>query len=329
MINRRTFLGASAVALASPSRFAWADDKPLEIVMCAKQEGIHWFDDMREGVNQFGKDFKVNAYQVAPDTGDPAKQVQMVESLIAKKVDAILVVPNDPQSMKPVIEKARAAGIVVVSHEAQSLTGVAQYDLEAFKNENFGQTMFENLAKAMHGEGKFAGTVGALTMETHMQWFNAGLDYVKKNFPKMEFVLAQPMEDNNDEKTALDKVQEVLKKFPDLKGLFGCSISGTSMAALALEKARRRDVACVGLGLPSVNGLYLEDGYEQEAQCWRPADAGYVAAYVALKLLRKEPIEAGMDLKRPGYGKVRIENGIIFGDATLILTKDNYKQYNF
>jgi len=330
MLNRRTFLGASAAAIAlTAQRSAMAGAETSEIVMCAKQEGIHWFDDMRVGVNQFGKDFNVNAYQVAPDTGDPAKQVQMVESLVAKKVDAILVVPNDPQSMKPVIEKARAAGIVVVSHEAQSLAGIAQYDVEAFKNENFGQVMFENLAKAMKGEGKFAGTVGALTMETHMQWFHAGLDHVKKNYPKMEFVLTEPMEDNNDEKTALNKVQEVLKKYPDLKGLFGCSVSGTSMAALALEKARRHDIACVGLGLPSVNGEYLEEGYEQEAQCWRPADAGYIAAYIALKLLRKEPIEAGLDLKRPGYEKVRVENGIIYGDATLILTKDNYKQYNF
>jgi simple sugar transport system substrate-binding protein len=331
MLTRRTLLagGAGLLVAGATGRAAFGEDKKLEIVMCAKQEGISWFDDMRVGVELFGKDFGVNAYQIAPESGDPAKQAQMVESLIAKRVDAILVVPNDPQSIKPVIEKARAAGITVISHEAQSLAGVSNYDVEAFKNEDFGKLMFENLAKAMDGEGKFAGVVGALTMETHMQWFNAGMDFVKANYPKMEFVLPQPLEDNNDEKTALDKVNEVLKKYPDLKGLFGCSVSGTSMAALAVEKLRRKDIKVVGLGLPSINGIYLEEGYEQEAQCWRPADAGYVSALVALKLLKGEPISSGMDLKRPGYDNVKLEDGVIYGNATLVLTKDNYKDYAF
>ncbi|MDQ7250499.1 autoinducer 2 ABC transporter substrate-binding protein [Dongia sedimenti] len=334
MLTRRTMLkggtGLVAASLALPlvGRRALAE-KQLEIVMCAKQEGISWFDDMRVGVEQFGKDFGVNAYQIAPEKGDPAKQAQMVESLIAKRVDAILVVPNDPKSMIPVLQEARKAGITVISHEAQSLAGIAHYDVEAFKNENFGRLMFENLAKAMGGEGDFAGVVGALTMETHMQWFNAGLEHVKKNYPKMKFVLAQPLEDNNDEKTALDKVNEVLKKYPTLKGLVGCSVSGTSMSALAVEKLRRKDIKVVGLGLPSINGVYLDSGYEQEAQCWRPADAGYVSAHVAYKLLKGEAIEAGMDLKRPGYEKVTLENGVIYGDATLVLTKENWKNYKF
>jgi simple sugar transport system substrate-binding protein len=319
-------LTAGAACLGAPRAFA---QKPLEIVMCAKQEGISWFDDMRVGVTQFGKDFGVNAYQIAPETGDPAKQAQMIESLIAKGVDAILVVPNDPQSIKPVIEKARKAGITVVSHEAQSLAGVSNFDIEAFKNEDFGALMFENLAKAMGGEGKFAGVVGALSMETHMQWFHAGLNYVKEKYPKMEFALPEPLEDNNDEKTALDKINEALKKYPDLKGLFGCSVSGTSMAALAVEKLRRKDVKVVGLGLPSINGVYLDEGYEQEAQCWRPADAGYVAAVIAYKLLKKEPITAGIDLKRPGYDKVKLENGVVYGNATLVLTKENWHDYKF
>ncbi|MDQ0326955.1 simple sugar transport system substrate-binding protein [Rhodopseudomonas julia] len=333
MITRRTLLGSAALltagaALPGASK-VWAQPKKFEIVMCAKQEGISWFDDMRTGVEDFAKDFGVNAYQIAPETGDPAKQAQMVESLIAKNVDAILVVPNDPKSMEPVLQKAKDAGIVIVSHEAKSLAGTADYDVEAFKNEDFGALMFDKLAKAMNGEGKFVAIVGALTMETHMQWFNAGMEHIKADYPDMEFVLSEPIEDNNDEKTALDKVNEVLKRYPDLKGIVGCSVSGTSMAALAVEKLRRKDIAVVGLGLPSINGPYLEDGYQNVALCWRPADAGYASAFVAYKLLNGETVEAGMDLKRPGYDSVTIEDGVVYGDATLILTAENWKNYKF
>lgn len=303
--------------------------KPLEIVMVAKAEGISWFDDMRTGVEKFGKDYNINAYQIAPEGGDPAKQAQMVEDLIAKGVDAILVVPNDPKSMEPVLKKAKEKGIVVVSHEAQQLAPIVDYDLEAFRNEDFGVVMFDSLAKAMGGEGKFTGFVGALTMETHMQWFNAGLDYVKKNYPKMEFVSTQPYEDMNDEKISYEKIQEILKTYPDLKGGFGTSVSSTSMWGLVLKEKNNRNIKIVGLGLPSQTGPYIKEGWVQQAQAWRPADAGYVSALIAYKILKGEKIENGTDLKMPGYEKIVLDGKVIYGNAPLILTKDTVDNYKF
>jgi len=303
--------------------------KTYEIVMVAKHEGISWFDDMRRGVEQFGKDYEVKAYQIAPEGGDPAKQVQMVEDLIAKGVDAILVVPNDPLAMEPVLKKAKAAGIVTVSHEAQQLAPVVDYDMEAFVNEDFGRLMFESLAKAMNYEGKYTGFVGALTMETHMQWFNAAVKLQQEKYPKMQLVTQGPIEDKNDEKLAYDRVVEVLKSHPDIKGILGCTVSSTTMAALVLEEKQIKNIFAAGLGLPSVDGPYLKSGYLQRAHCWRPADAGYVSALIALKILKGEEIKTGVNLVKKGYENCRVENKVIFGNAPLILDKENVDQYAF
>ena len=112
----------------------------VKMVLVAKQEGIPWFDDMRTGVERFGKDNtgKVEVKQIAPDSGDSAKQVQMVSDLISQDVDAIVVVPNDPQALKPVIKQAKAKGIVVVAHEASNIADDVDYDIEAFQNTDFG-----------------------------------------------------------------------------------------------------------------------------------------------------------------------------------------------
>jgi len=297
--------------------------------MCAKHEGISWFDDMRVGVEQFGKDYDVNAYQIAPEGGDPARQVQMVEDLIAKGVDAICVVPNDPLSMVPVLQKAKEAGIIVISHEAQQLEDIVDYDLEAFVNEDFGRAMFEGVAKAMNYEGEYIGVVGALTMETHMQWFNAGVALQKEKYPKMKLVTKGPIEDKNDEKLAYDRIIEALKSYPNLKGIFGCTVSSTSMAALALEEKGRKDVGVAGLGLPSVNGPYLKSGYQYRAFCWRPADAGYASCLIAYKMLQGEKIEDGIDLVKPGYENCKLKGKIIFGNAPLELSAENVDNYNF
>ena len=153
----------------------------FEIVLVAKTEGIAWFDDMRTGVDEFGEQHPdVTVSQIAPEGGDPAKQAALVEDSIARGVDAICIVPNDPQSLIPAIQKAKEAGIIVITHEASTLKGTVDYDMEAFNNEDFGALYGENLAKAMGGKGKYLGIVGGLTMETHMQWYNAAVNYIKR-----------------------------------------------------------------------------------------------------------------------------------------------------
>ncbi len=326
-----TFL-ALVVMIAAPTVVFAAgqqDDGELEIVMVAKHEGISWFDDMRLGVEEFGEDFDgVKAWQIAPEGGDPARQNQMVEDLIAQGVDAILVVPNDPEAMIPVLRRAREAGIVVVSHEAEQLvrdhTGVVDYNLEAFTNHEFGRVMGEALAREMGYEGKFAGQVGGLTMETHMQWYRGLMDYIQENAPNMEFVLDEPVEDWNTEQTAYDNARELLAAYPDITGLFGNSASSTIMNAQVIEELGMTDeVAAVGLTLPSMSEQYIRNGSLRQGQAWRPADAGYAAAYIAYLELTGKELTSGTDLGKDGYRDIIVEDRLIFGNAPLIFNQEN------
>ena len=71
-------------------------DGKLEIVMVVKLEGVAWFDNMRIGIEKFSAEHPdVHAYQIGADTADPAAQVALINDLVAKKVNAILAVPND------------------------------------------------------------------------------------------------------------------------------------------------------------------------------------------------------------------------------------------
>jgi simple sugar transport system substrate-binding protein len=320
-----------AVAFGEGSQEQGEDDGTYEIVMVAKHEGISWFDDMRTGVEQFGEDFEdVEAWQVAPEGGDPVKQNQMTEDLIAQGVDAILVVPNDPEAMVPVLRRAREQGIVVVSHEAEILVdeydNVVNYDLEAFRNHDFGRLMGEALAREMDCEGKFAGQVGGLTMQTHMQWFDGLMDYINENCPDMEFVLDEPIEDWNSEQNAYNNAQELLNSYPDLDGMFGNSASSTIMNAQVIqEKGLTDEVAAVGLTLPSMSEEYIKNGSLAQGQAWRPAHAGYIAAHIAYLHLTGQEIESGMDLGKPGYENIEVADGgkQIYGNAPLVFDQSN------
>lgn len=84
--------------------------------------GIAWFNPIEAGIQEQGAVVGMDASMIGPTSADPALQVRAIEDLIAKGVDVIGVVPNDEAALEPVLEKARAAGIEVVSHEAPAST---------------------------------------------------------------------------------------------------------------------------------------------------------------------------------------------------------------
>jgi simple sugar transport system substrate-binding protein len=129
--------------ILSMTTLALAESKDISeytVVMIVKQSDP-WFDDMEAGVNKLKEDTGLNAYVLTPESGDPALQIAIMEDLISQGVDAICIVPNDPQALIPTIKKAREAGIAVVTHEAPGIADSVDMDVEAFVNADFGALM--------------------------------------------------------------------------------------------------------------------------------------------------------------------------------------------
>ena len=194
-------------------------EKVYNIPTIVKIAGIQWFNRMDTGVKKFATDTGNNSYEVGPAKADAQLQVQLVEDMIAKKADAITVVPFSPEALEPVLEKARAAGIKVVTHEASNIKN-ADWDLEAFQNVDYGKHQMDLLAECMHGEGQYAVFVGSLTSKTHNEWVDGAIAEQKAKYPKMELV-GDRNETYDDQQKAYAKTQELLRKYPNLKGFKG------------------------------------------------------------------------------------------------------------
>jgi simple sugar transport system substrate-binding protein len=314
--------------LGSAVAFSNAQDAKHTIVTVVKLSGIAWFNRMEEGVKQYAADTGQNASQVGPASADAALQVQMIEDLIAKKVDAITVVPNSPEALEPVLAKALAQDIKVVGHEASSLNNVT-YDVEAFDNAAYGEHLMEALAKAMGGEGEYAVFVGHLTAKTHNEWVDAAIAYQKQKYPKMKLV-TDKIESNEQQQTAYQKTKELLRTYPNLKGIQGSAGEDVVGAALAVEEAGLTGkVSIVGTSLVSVAGPYLETGEINMISFWDPAKAGIAMNKVAAMAIEGKPVTDGMDLGVEGYNKIRLDGKVIYGQAWVDVTKDNMGDYEF
>ena len=319
------------LALVVLSGVAFAAGKPT-IVMVVKLEGVAWFDNMRLGIQAFAKDYPdVDAYQTGADTADPAAQVKIIEDLIAKGVNAILAVPNDPSSLVPAFKRANAAKIFTLTHEA-SVQQQVSYDIEAFDNLAYGKHMMDVMAKWMGDKGMWQPFVGHLTSTTHNEWVDGEIAEAKAKYGALKMATDR-VEEQENQQIAHDKALELLKTYPGIKTFMGSAMSTVPGAAQAItEKGLIGKVAAFGTCLPSVAGDYIQSGAAISIHFWVPADAGYVTARVAYELLKGKKITEGMDLGKPGYNKITIKKNksgvpVIYGQAWKDVNKDNLSDW--
>jgi len=315
-----TFAAVSApLALAQDAR---------RIPMIVKVSGIQWFDRMEEGIQQYAEETGTDAFQLGPSQADAALQVQIIEDMIAQGVDAITVVPFSPEAIEPVLARAREEGIVVVTHEAPSQQNV-DYDVEAFRNLEYGAYLMDQLAACMGEEGEYAVFVGSLTSETHNDWVDGAIARQEEAYPNMVLV-GDKNETYDDVSEAASAAREVLRAYPDIKGFQGSASTDVAGIGQVIEERGLEDDTCVmGTSLPSIGGQYIETGAVDAVFFWDPALAGYVALQIAEMVLDGQAVESGMDLGQSGYESVVVEDKVIYGQAWVTVTLDNLDEFDF
>lgn len=331
----------SAVSTSAPSPGNWADDDAVkkavderwEIVVVPKDSTNPWFVRMKAGVDKFAEETGVNCYQVDTGTIDATHQAQQVEDLIAQGVDAICVVPVDIESMDPILKKAKDAGITVITHEGADLKNV-DYDIEAFSNTGYGAFLMQNLAEAMGEEGTYTTMVASLTNGSHNEWADAAVAYQKEHYPNMTLLEANPRVESNDNgDTAYNVAKELIKTYPDLKGILGTSSFDAPGVARAIEELGLKDkFFTTGTGMPADNAEILKSGVVKSLTVWDPGKSGEAMVDLACKVLAGKSVEEPLDLDVDGYTAMTRREGsdtVFEGQGWVTVTADNCDSFGF
>jgi simple sugar transport system substrate-binding protein len=301
------------------------------IATVVKLDGIAWFDRMKEGVQRFAKETGHRCLQLGPSQADAALQVQIIEDLIAQGVNAICVVPFSVEAVEPVLKKARDHGIVVVCHEASNQVN-ADAIVEAFDNAAYGAHLMDHLARLMGGQGEYAVFVGSLTSKSHNEWIDAAIAKQKKDYPQMVLV-TERIEEYDNQNIAYEKTKELIRAYPNLRGIQGSASTTAAGAGLAVEeKGLQEKIAVIGTGLTSQCGPYLKGGGAKLISFWDPADAGYVMNRLAVMILEHRELTDRMDLGAKGYHEVRRDAdkpNLFYGSAWVDVTRENMDSYAF
>ena len=118
MSSKRQLLAfAAALALASASQFAQAQEVYIPLVSKGFQH--QFWQAVKSGAEQAGKDYKVKVTFEGPETEQQVdKQIDMLSAALAKKPSAIGFAALDSKAAIPLLKKAQAAHIPVIAFDS-------------------------------------------------------------------------------------------------------------------------------------------------------------------------------------------------------------------
>jgi len=114
-MKKKAIVSALALAGVLCTSFATAADKPI-VGLITKTNTNPFFVKMKEGavMKAEANGIELRTFSGKFD-GDNESQVQAVENLIAAGAKGILITPNDSAAIVPAIDRARAAGMLVIA----------------------------------------------------------------------------------------------------------------------------------------------------------------------------------------------------------------------
>lgn len=303
------------------------DDGKITVVVMPKLVGIPYFNASEIGAKKAGEDLGIEVIYTGPSTADAAEQVRILEDMISKNVDAIAVAPNDPAALTPVLRRAKDAGIVVLDWDTPAEEGVVKYSVQQIDNQEYAQHIWDLLVQDMGDVGDYAIITGGLSAANINNWIDIGLAYANTQYPKLNLVTDKIPSDEK-QQIAYQKSLDVLKSYPNLKGIIGMSTPAPLGAAQAVqEKGLQNTVTVVGTALPTDSTPYLKDGSLDTATLWNPQVLGYLTVYVANEVLKGNKINDGQDI--PNVGKVTVSGKIIVMGPPTDFTKENSEDFGF
>lgn len=302
-----------------------------KILVMPKLVGIPWFNASDVGAMRAGEELGAEVVYAGPTQADAAEQVKMIEDYLNQGIDAICIAANDPTALKPVLNTARDMGILVMDWDTPADIDDVEYSVQSVDPTEYGQTLWDYMVKAMGTEeGQYAILTGGLEAAALNLWIDAGRDYAAEKYPGLELV-TEPIATNEQQQEAYSRTLDLIKTYPDLKGIVAVSTPAPIGAAQAVqEKGLQDEIAVVGGVLPNDANQYLKDGSLDygvvEAD---PELLGYATAKIAVMALNGTEIKDGVEIE--GVGNITVyENGktVILGPP-LIIDANNVDEYDF
>lgn len=309
---------------------------PRTYVLVPKNLGNPYFDTSNNGAQEAAKELGVTVLYQGPSTADATQQIQLLNSLIAQKVNGLAISADDSDALVPTGKAAMAAGIPVVSFDSAigkdgrvlHINQAVLHDIGAIE-----------IKMALDLTGADGGKIAILSATSTAPNQNAWIEVMKEELKKPEYAKLQLVDvvyGDDDDTKSYNQALGLITKYPDLKVIIAPTTVGIAASGRAVtDKNLMGKVFVTGLGTPNQMRAYVKNGASPEFALWNPADLGYLSIYV-LDALNTGKItgKAGEKFTAGRLGDYTIQDDPDLGLNVLlglpfIYNKDNIDKFNW
>ncbi len=252
--SRRQFLlgaaavtGSAVLAACGGSQPTTTSPAPKKFVLALVQgvKGDPFYVTMQKGAQAEADKLGVTLIVDGPAQFDATLQTPIVDALIARKVDALIIAATDKQAMIAPMKRANDAGIKVISvdtfiGDGNYTNGPVTFPLSYIGSDNVqgGMIAGQALIKAIGGKGKlYIQNVkpGISTTDQREQGCKQAIQ------ASNGAVTLVGVDYNGDSAaTAAEQTSALLRRVPDLSGIFGTNLFSAEGAAQAVKNANKQ-----------------------------------------------------------------------------------------
>ena len=170
---------------------------------------------------------------------DSTEQVNQIETLLSKGIDALVVLPHEPGPLTNVCASVKENGAVLVVVDRGLTRAVADIDVVG-DNPGFGRVCGEQLVKILGGQGSIVVMEGipCQVNTDRVEAFKA----IMANYPGIQILDSQPA--NWDTAQGLKVMEAFLQKYPKIDAVWTGDDDVLLGALKAYEESGRSDVKC-------------------------------------------------------------------------------------
>jgi rhamnose transport system substrate-binding protein len=294
----------TAIAAVMMSSQASATER---VALVVKALGNGFFDAASKGAQEAAKELgDVEVIYTGPTTATAEGQIEIINSLIAQKVDAIAISANDPDALVPVLKKAMERGIKVISWDSSVAPEGRMIHLNPSDTGLIGETIVKLAADYLPEGGDVAILSASSTATNQNSWIAAAKEILPTKFPKIKLVSVAYGDDDSVKST--NEAKGLIAKYPDLKAIIAPTTVGVVAAAQVVTDMKLvGKINVTGLALPSEFKQFIDNGASQAVALWNPIDLGYSAVFLSDQLVKGKVAKPGETFSIGKVGSITLD----------------------
>lgn len=269
-----------------------SEAQSLRIGVVAKYQH-EFYMTMFEGAKQAGKEIGASVEVTNPTSPtDAMMQVQMVEDMVAKGVDVLVIVPNQPDTLSAALAKAQEKGVAIVAADTDF-----EYEHKVAYagtgNEAAGETVAEYLIKELPENANvivMRGPLGGVSFDQRVAGVTKKLEAEGVNI--LEIVDAESMADK-----AAAKTEDLIQKYGEqINAIICLDDNMTPGAVTAIKQAGMTGkILVTGFDAGSSVLEMIQSGDVLLDVAQNPYEMGYQAVLAGAKAHAGEAVDPVID----------------------------------